>query len=253
MGAEKRRGIRMKRFTSVIVAGATVSAVAAGSGPAFAADPAIDAPVDPSSDELADVALANPEISDEIVTLQSYGLDDSQVLTVLRYPSSVSEWSVQTETSSNVVMIADANATSIQLQDGRFAAPAAATGDQECGWASTVHIGSTFAVESARLTMRTDFCWKNDNISGTPQTTHRSSLTEYGNAGGWRVNSSYLGADGAVTGTQWLAESKADWRLLACAIPFVGGCVQVDSGTAYVQHRVYGSGGVSKQTGGWPR
>lgn len=207
--------------------------------------------------EVDRIAKASEEYKSKIAILRGAGLSDQQILALLRDPKSATTWTSNTLMSSNVALSEEPTKTSVKLADGTYATPkagsataaAAAVWPPGCGWAITNHIGSTFAVESAKLYLRTDWCWKNGQINGTPTSTHRSSVTLYGTAGGWRVNPSYTGAQGWI-GKDYKTEAKADWRLVAC-IPWVG-CVTVQTGTAWAQHRLTGQPLVYKNQGGWP-
>lgn len=154
--------------------------------------------------------------------------------------------------SSNLRLTSVATAPAVAVGPGQYAVPVAVAATT-CGWAITNHDGSAFGQRTARLTLRSDFCWANGSVQGTPTLTHRSSVTTYGSAGGWRVAGSTDGARGWIgTGRrQYKAEAKAAWTLQFC-VPPVGPCREVGAGTAYARHYLNGNGTVAKEQGGWP-
>jgi len=201
---------------------------------------------------------ASPEAAARIAVLRDAGLTDEQVVSVIEDPLSAAGSSTTFETSDNVTVGPTGSTDSVPVGNGLFATPTAeaeatAAAGATCGWAITNHDGSAFAVRTARLTLRTDWCWKGGSIDGTPVASHRSSLTSYGDAAGWRVGGSYAGSTGWLgTGhKRYRTEAKADWTLQFC-VPPVGPCQQVGSGTAWARHEVTGSGTVAKDQGGWP-
>lgn len=211
-----------------------------------------------AASEVAGLAASSRSLGKDIATLRKAGLDDAQIMALLRDPLSVATSTTAVSTSPSVTITEEPAGDSVPVGDGQFATPiepstgdAAAAASETCGWAITNHDGSAFGQRTSRLYLRTDWCWKGGAIQGTPYFEHRSSVTLYGQSGGWRVDPSYNGSSGFI-GSEYKTEAKANWRLLACAIPGVTGCVQVQSGTAFAQHRVTGSGTVSKTQGGWP-
>ena len=236
-------------------------ATAAGSAVAmmlaFAGQAGADEVDDAATAKLEDWSQASPEVAERIAIMRGAGLTDLQVVNLIEDPLSVAESSTEFETSDNVTITEDPTADSVAVGDGLFATPTAgaeaqAVAGETCGWAITRHDGSAFAQRTARLTLRTDWCWKGGTIQGTPLASHSSSVTTYGTAGGWRVGGSYAGSTGWLgTGhKRYRTEAKADWTLQAC-IPF-GPCQQVGSGTAWARHEVDGTGHVGKSQGGWP-
>jgi hypothetical protein len=216
-----------------------------------------DAGDDEAAAKLDAWSQGSAEAAARIAVMKDAGLTDQQVVTLIENPLAVAESSTTFETSDNVTVEPAASADSVAVGAGLFATPTAqaevaSTAGATCGWAITHHDGSAFSVRSARLTLRTDWCWKGGTIQGTPLPSFSSSVTNYGTAGGWRVGGAYAGSTGWLgTGhKRYRTEAKADWTLQAC-IPF-GPCQQVGSGTAWARHEVTGSGTVAKNQGGWP-
>ncbi|MCU1353736.1 MAG: hypothetical protein JWM05_2945 [Acidimicrobiales bacterium] len=199
---------------------------------------------------LAALRAGDRDRARDIDILRGSGLTDDQVLTMLQRPQSVAMSVTTTATSANVTVSDQPSPLSMPLPTGTFGRPTAARRAQ-CGWAITNHDGSAFARRTARLYLRTDWCWDRGAITGRPRSEHRSSVTLYGHAGGWRVRASYPGSLGWI-GRDFRTEAKADWRLLACAIPGFHGCVEVQTGTAFARQQVTGAGRVAKTQGGWP-
>jgi len=238
----------------------TKRATAAGSAVAMMLALAPQARADGADDAAAakiDEWSASPEAAARIAVMKDAGLTDQQVVTLIEDPLSVTETTTTYEMSDNVTIEPDQAADSVPVGNGLFATPtaqaeAAAVAGQSCSYVVTHHDGSAFGQRSARLNLRTDWCWKGGTIQGTPLASFSSSVTTYGTAGGWRVGGAYAGSTGWLgTGhKRYRTEAKADWTLQAC-VPFVA-CQQVGSGTAWARHEVTGTGGVSKSQGGWP-
>jgi hypothetical protein len=238
-----------------------LAGVGAAAAVAAAALPPGSASADPPSatEQLDTFAQSSPENAEIVATLRGSGITDEQVLQLLQDPASVVEWETTYIVPDDIEITDEPEGESVPLGDGTFATPTQAEIDQaqaseHCHSVTTNHDGSAFSQRAARLTLTTHWCHKGSSLTGTPWFTHRSSVTLYGNAGGWRVNPSYSGNKGWIgsgPGRDYITEAKADWRLLACLIPGRG-CVQVQSGTAYARHKITNLGGVVKSQGGWP-
>lgn len=175
---------------------------------------------------------------DTVVMLVREGLTTDEIYALLTQPLTVIEWSTETTVAGDVTLDEDGSGTRQGLLP-----PVRGKGSIE-----TTHKGSTFSRESARLTMRTDFRWDKLALVSTRVVEHRVATTAWGGIGGWRVEPSHEGSSGWISEPfEYRAEVKADWKVVAIVKP-----VEVQSGTAWIQHTVTGLGTSRADQGGWP-
>ncbi len=196
------------------------------------------------------IALELDVDHDTVAGLAQEGLTADQIHAILTNPGALIEWTTETVVDGDVIFDPDGSVlrAARDTQAGGGTRQGLIPRPSGHGSIKTTHKGSTFNRESARLVMKTEFTWDRFALTAIRVVEHRAATTFWGGMGGWRVEPSHEGSSGWISEpTEYRAEVKADWKLVAAVKSF-----EVQSGTAWIHHTVTGFGTSQVDRGGWP-